>query len=43
MFSRAELTKLHNNFFHASAQKLYNLVRRSLPTGTYPDMLKILE
>lgn len=43
MYSRADLTKLHKNFFLPSAQKLYNLIRRSRPQDTTPDTLKLLE
>jgi len=31
MFSSAQLRKLHRQFFHPSADKLYNLLRRSRP------------
>jgi hypothetical protein len=34
MFSTAQLQKLHRQFFHPSADKLYNVLKRSRPEGT---------
>ena len=35
--------KLHKQFAHPSAQKLYNLLKRSRPEDTIPETLRILE
>lgn len=42
-FSRTHLHKLRRQFFHPSAEKLHNLLRRSGPDQTTPDIRKIHE
>jgi len=43
LFTRTQLQKLHRQFFHPSAEKLYNLLRRSRPADTTPATRKVLE
>jgi len=42
-FTRTQLQKLHRQFFHPSAEKLYNLLRRTRPENTTPATRKMLE
>ncbi len=42
-FTRAQLSKLRRQFFHPSAQKLFNLLRRTRPDDATPETLRILE
>ena len=42
-FTRSQLHKLHRQFFHPSAEKLYNLLNRSRPEETTPKTLEILK
>ena len=42
-FARSQLLKLHKQFFHPSAQKLFNLLRRARPEEATPETLAILE
>ena len=41
-FTRAQLWKLHRQFFHPSAQKLFNLLRRTRPEEATPETLNTL-
>jgi len=43
LFTRTQLQKLHRQFFHPSAEKLYNLLKRSRPEATTPATRKVLE
>ena len=42
-FTRTQLQRLHRQFFHPSADKLYKLLKRSRPDETTPETKKILE
>lgn len=42
-FNRQQLVKLHRQFCHPSADKLYRLLKRGRPNDTTPETLKILE
>ena len=42
-FARSQLLKLHKQFFHPSAQKLFNLLCRARPEEATPETLSILE
>ena len=42
-FTRSQLLKLHRQFFHPSAQKLFNLLRRSRPDEATPETLRVLQ
>ena len=42
-FISAELRLLHSKFCHASADKLYRLLRRARPVDTTPQTLETLE
>lgn len=42
-FTKSQLSKLHRQFFHPSAQKLFNLLRRARPEEATPETLKHLE
>ncbi len=42
-FTRAQLHKLHRQFFHPSSRKLYNLILKARPEQVTSDTLKILE
>ena len=42
-FTRTQLHKLHKKFSHPSADKLYNLLKRSRPEDTSPKTREILE
>lgn len=43
MFTRSELKKLHLHFFHPSARKLFNLLKRTDPTKATGDTMTMLE
>lgn len=43
LFTHKELKKLHLSFFHPTAQKLYELVRRARPEDTSNDTKVVLE
>ena len=43
LFTRSELRKLHLSFFNASAQKLYELVKRARPEDISSDTKVVLE
>lgn len=43
MYSRAQLKKMHMHFFHPSAQKLFNLLKRIDPEQTTPETLDLLK
>lgn len=43
LYTRAELKKLHLHFFHPSARKLFNLLKRVDPRQTSGDTLSVLE
>ena len=42
-FTKAELQKLHLHFFHANAQKLFNLLKRARPDSVNSDTRNALE
>ena len=42
-FTKAELTKLHLQFYHPSARKLYNLSKRARPETANSSLLKTVE
>ena len=42
-FTRAQLTKIHRQFFHPSAEKLFKLLHRARPDEATPEALKILK
>lgn len=42
-FTRTQLHRLHQQFYHPSAEKLYNLVKKSRPEDTTPETLTILK
>eukprot|EP00180_Rhodochaete_pulchella_P004061 Plantae.Rhodophyta-Rhodochaete_pulchella.ctg74856.p1 GENE.Plantae.Rhodophyta-Rhodochaete_pulchella.ctg74856~~Plantae.Rhodophyta-Rhodochaete_pulchella.ctg74856.p1 ORF type:complete len:209 (+),score=12.17 Plantae.Rhodophyta-Rhodochaete_pulchella.ctg74856:155-781(+) len=42
-FTTSQLLKLHRQFSHASAEKLYNLRRKARPEDTPPDTLRRLK
>jgi hypothetical protein len=42
-FSRSELWQLHRAFYHPSATKLYQLIRKAKPQETDKDTLELLE
>ena len=42
-FSRAQLMKIHRNFYHPSAGKLFNLLLKSRPEDATPEARKTLE
>lgn len=42
-FTRHKLEKLHRQFVHPSADKLFKLLRKTKPEETTPETLKILE
>ena len=43
LFTRTQLGRLHRQFFHPSATKLFNLLKRSRPGDTTPETLKTLK
>ena len=43
MFTRSQLAKLHKQFFHPSAHKLFNLLRRARPEEATPETLATLQ
>lgn len=43
VYTRSELKKLHLHFFHPSARKLYNLLKRADPSSVSSDTLRLLE
>lgn len=43
LYTRAELEKMNLHFFHPSAQKLYNLVKRARPSNVDKDTLSTLD
>jgi hypothetical protein len=43
LFSRSELSQLHRAFYHHSAVKLYNLIRKAKPHHSDHGTLKVLE
>lgn len=43
LFTRKELQKLHEHFFHPSAEKLYNLVKRARPQELSPQTRQTLD
>lgn len=43
LFTRAQLHKLHKQFFHPSATKLFNLMKRARPEHATPETLEILK
>jgi hypothetical protein len=42
-YSRAQLYRLHKHFFHPSAGKLLNLLRRGYPESLTPDTRRLLQ
>ena len=42
-FTKPQLAKLHRQFFHPSASKLFNLLRRARPADATPQTLSILK
>lgn len=42
-YTRAELYKLHHHFYHPSASKLYNLLRRTNPSKLNPNTIRTLD
>lgn len=42
-YTRAQLCKLHRQFFHHSAEKLFNLLKRSKPDEATPETLQTLK
>ena len=42
-FTRTQLNYLHKQFFHPSATKLYNLIKKARPEEVTPETLSILE
>ena len=42
-FTRAQLEKLHKNFFHPSVEKLFNLIKRARPDEATQETRQILE
>lgn len=43
LFSREQLRKLHRQFAHPAAEKLYKLLRIAQPEQTSPETLKVLQ
>ena len=43
MFTRSRLTKFHKQFFHPSAEKLFNLLKRRRPEETSFETLEVLQ
>ena len=41
-FTKAQLNKLHSQFFHPSANKLFNVLRKARPEDATPETLHIL-
>lgn len=42
-FPRTHLSRLHGQFFHPSAQNLYNLLKRARPEEATPGTLDVLK
>lgn len=42
-FTRTQLLKLHKQFYHPSAQKLFNLLKKARPQEASPETLRILK
>lgn len=42
-FTRAQLTKMHRQFFHPSSEKLFKLLKRAQPGDATPETLKTLD
>lgn len=42
-FTRTQLSRLHRQFFHPSAQKLFNLMKRARPEEATPETLEVLK
>lgn len=42
-FTKAQLSKLHRQFFHPSSSKLFNLIKRVSPNDATPETRAILE
>jgi len=42
-FSVAQLQRLHRQFYHPSAEKLFQLLRKARPEDVTPETLKVLE
>eukprot|EP00171_Calliarthron_tuberculosum_P000830 IDg830t1 len=42
-FTKAQLHRLHRQFFHPAPHKLFNLLMKSRPEDTTPETLKILQ
>lgn len=43
MFTRSQLSKLHKQFFHPSAEKLFNLLKKARPEESTAETLEILQ
>eukprot|EP00171_Calliarthron_tuberculosum_P000237 IDg237t1 len=43
LYTRTQLHKLHRQFGHPSANKLYQLLKRANPAESFPDVLRELE
>ena len=43
LFTRAELRRMHLHFFHPSARKLFNVLKRARPDETRPETHEILK
>lgn len=41
-FTKAQLMKLHKQFFHPSSQKLFNLIKRARPEMATPEILQTI-
>lgn len=42
-FTKTQLARLHRQFFHTTAKKLFNLISHSLPGEASPETLMTLE
>ena len=42
-FAKSQLWKLHKQFFHPSAQKLFNLLKKARPEEATPETLSVLD
>lgn len=43
LFTKFELYRMHRNFFHPSAKKLFNVIKKGFPEKCTPDVQKKLE
>ena len=43
LFTTAELTRMHKHFYHPSANKLFNLLKRAVPEEATSETLRVLK